>query len=318
MSNQTVEIINRILPILLLLFLGYWLRRTHFLSEDLADGLKKIVVNIALPSVLFLSFLQVKLQPSYLVVFVVVFLLCVVMYGLGRLLKPRVAPEHEYFPFLMTGFEYGMLGISLFGSAYGLASLPFIAVIGLGHEIFIWFVFLPLLLVKRDGIQQSSELVKSFFKSPVIIAILAGIAGSTLGLQVLLHEWPVTGGILSTLSFLANLTIPLILMVVGYGIKFNGEGIGESVRVVGIRLGILLPLALFINVFLIRGLLHLERPFEMALFVLLLLPPPFIIPLFMRKDDIEEKRYVNNTLELYSLVSIAIFAVYFVLNPTLG
>jgi hypothetical protein len=52
--------------------------------------------------------------------------------------------------------------------------------------------------------------------------------------------------------------------------------------------------------------------------VLLLLPPPFIIPLFMRKDDTEEKRYVNNTLALYSLVSIAIFAVYFILNPTLG
>jgi predicted permease len=318
MSTQTIEIINRVLPILLLLFLGYWLRRTHFLSEEVVDGLKKIVVNIALPAVLFTSFLQVKFQPSFLIVFVVVFLLCVLLYGLGRLLKPQIAPEHDYFPFLMTGFEMGMLGISLFGSAYGLANLPFIAVIALGHELFIWFVFLPLLLAKRDGIQQPSDLLKSFFKSPVIIGILAGIVGSVLGLQESLYAWPVTGGIMTTMDFLANLTIPLILVVVGYGTKLERAGIGDTSRVVALRLGILLPLALFINVVIFRGLLHLTPAYEVALFVLMIMPPPFIIPLFMCQDAGPERRYVNNTLALYTLVSIAIFAIYFVLNPTLG
>ena len=317
MSNQTIEIINRILPILLLLFLGFWLRRTNFLSEEVMDGLKKIVVNIALPAVLFLSFLQVEMEPSFFVVFVAVFLLCVLLYGLGRLLKPVVAPKHNYFPNLMTGFEYGMLGISLFGSAYDLQNLPFIAVIGLGHEIFIWFVFLPLLLIKRDGIQQFSELLKSFIKSPVIIAILAGIAGSIFGLEDALYAGPATGGIMATLGFLSNLTIPLILMVVGYGIKLDKVGIGESSRVVIIRLAILLPLALLINTLLIKGMLGLGQPYAIALFVLLILPPPFIIPLFMKKEATQEKRYVNNTLALYTLVSIAIFAVYFVFNPTL-
>jgi hypothetical protein len=234
------------------------------------------------------------------------------------MLKPRIAPQHDYFPFLMTGFELGMLGISLFGSAYGLANLPFIAVIALGHELFIWFVFLPLLLAKRDGIQQSSELVKSFLKSPVIIGILAGIAGSLLGWQDLLFQWPITGGMMTTFGFLANLTIPLILIVVGYGIKLDWAGTREASRVVATRLIILLPLALFINVFVLRGLLHLTQPYETALFVLMMMPPPFIIPLFMRKEAVAEQRYVNNTLALYTLVSIIIFAIYFVLNPTLG
>jgi hypothetical protein len=49
----------------------------------------------------------------------------------------------------------------------------------------------------------------------------------------------------------------------------------------------------------------------------MMMPPPFIIPLFMRKDDTNERRYVNNTLALYTLISIVIFAIYFVLNPTL-
>lgn len=318
MNTATVEIINRVLPILLLIFLGYSLRRIGFLSEEIVEGFKKIVVNIALPAVLFLSFLQVEFQASLIVVFVAVFGLCLLLYGIGRLLKPRAAPEHLYFPFLMTGFEYGMLGISLFGSAYGLSNLPFIAVIGLGHEIFIWFVFLPLLLIKRDGIQQTSVLLKAFFKSPVILGILTGIAASLLGIADQLYAWPVTGGIMTALQFLANLTIPLILLVVGYGIKLDRDGAGESLRVVLLRLGILIPLALLVNRFLIGGLLHLGQAYQMALFVLLILPPPFIIPLFMRRDAAEERRYVNNVLAVYTVVTIVVFTIYFVLNPVLG
>jgi len=87
--------------------------------------------------------------------------------------------------------------------------------------------------------------------------------------------------------------------------------------VVGIRLAILIPLALILNAVIIRGLLGLERPFEIALFTLLVMPPPFIIPLYMRQDMPDEKRYVNNVLMVYTAFSLIIFSIYFVLNPQL-
>jgi hypothetical protein len=66
---------------------------------------------------------------------------------------------------------------------------------------------------------------------------------------------------------------------------------------------------------LIRGILHLEPAFEAALFTLFILPPPFIIPLYVRPDLIDEKRYINNVLTLYTIVSIIIFTIYLALNP---
>ena len=317
MDTQTADIINRVLPILLLIFLGYWIRRTNFLGEEVIEGLRKMVVNIALPAVLFTSFLHVEFQPSFLVIFIFVFGLCVALYLIGKILRPRIAPTHDYFPNLMTGFEYGMLGISLFGSAYGLANIGIFAVVDLGHEIFIWFVFLPLLLMKRDGIQKISSLLASFFKSPVIIGILAGIILNLIGLADDLANWPITGGILSSLQFLAAMTIPLILIIVGYGIKLDRQGIGSASRVVLIRLLILIPLALLLNHYLISGLLGLGKAYEIALFTLFLLPPPFIIPLFMKENLVDERRYVNNVLTLYTIASILVFAVFFILNPTL-
>jgi predicted permease len=317
MDSQTVEIINRVLPILLLLLLGHWTRRSGFLNDELVDGLRKIVVNIALPAVLFVSFLTVELKSSFLALAVFVFSLCVALYILGHFLGPRVQPEHPYFKFLMTGFEYGMLGISLFGSAYGLANIGIFAIVDLGHELFIWFAFLPLLLRERDGIQKVSDLLRSFLSSPVVIAILLSLLMNALGWQEALYVLPVTGGIMASLGFLSNLTIPLILISVGYGIKLDRKGLGDASRLVVIRLAILLPLAFILNTFLIRNLLGLGKAYEIALFTLLVLPPPFIIPLFMRPDLLAEKRYVNNVLTLYTVVSIILFAGYFILNPTL-
>jgi hypothetical protein len=114
-------------------------------------------------------------------------------------------------------------------------------VIDLGHELFIWFAFLPLLLRERDGIQKISDLLRSFLSSPVVIAILLSLLFNVLGWQEALDTLPITGGIMAALGFLANLTIPLILITVGYGIKLDRKGLGDASRLVIIRLAILLP-----------------------------------------------------------------------------
>lgn len=313
--DHTTEIINRVLPILFLIFLGHWIRRRNFLAESTIEDLRKIAVNLALPAVLFTSFLQIQLKSAYFVIFGLIFILCVGMFGLGQWLRRRLNLPYTYFPFLMTGFEYGMLGISLFGSAYGLEKIGYLAIVDLGHEIFIWFVFLALLLIKRDGLQKPTELVQAFFKSPVILAILAGIILNLLGAKQALYQLPITGALMTTLQFLGNLTIPIILIIVGYGIKLDRYGIKEALLVVAIRLVILIPTALILNTFIIGELLQLEKPFAAALFTLLILPPPFIIPLYMRTDLVQEKRYINNVLTLYTVISIAIYTVYFILNP---
>lgn len=316
--EQTIQILNQVLPILFLISLGYWTRRKNFLVETTIEELRKIVVNFALPAVLFISFLNVELKSSYFVIFGFTFLLCVLLFLLGKLIRRQLDIRYSYFPYLTTGFEYGMLGISLFGAAYGIEKIGYIAVVDLGHEIFIWFVFLPLLLVKRDGGQNPKEVARSFLSAPVVIAILAGILFNLLGAQELLYQLPVTGALMAVFEFLGNLTVPLILIIVGYGIKINRAGLGDALLVAIIRLGILIPLALILNFYLIRGLLQLDKLFEAALFTLLVLPPPFIIPLYTASDlSIEEKQYINNVLTIHTIISVTIFLIYFVMNPLL-
>lgn len=316
--EQTTQVFNQILPILLLILLGYWIRRKNFLLATTIDELRKIVINLALPAVIFVSFLNVDLKLSYFVVFGATFLLCILLFFLGELIGKLFNIRYAYFPYLMTGFEYGMLGVSLFGAAYGLERLGYIAVVDLGHEIFIWFVFLPLLLVKRSGVQSPREIVKSFLSTPVVIAILASIFFNVLGGAEWLYRLPVAGALMATFDFLGNLSVPLILIIVGYGIKIDRAGFGDALLVVLMRLGILMPLALILNVYLLRGFLQLDRFFEIALFTLLILPPPFIVPLYTPAHLAwEEKQYINNVLMLHTIISVIVFLLYFFVNPAI-
>ena len=314
--EQTIQIINRVLPILLLLTLGYWIRSKAFLLPSTIEDLRKFVVNISLPAVLFISFLDIELKSTYVAIFGFTFLLSVFLLLLGKWIKAQFNIRSEYFPFLLTGFEYGMLGISLFGSAYGMSKIGYIAIVDLGHEIFIWFLFLPLLLMKRDGNESLAGIARSFITSPVVIAIIASITLNLLGTAAALYELPITGAFMSAFQFLGNLTVPLILVIIGCGIKFDGHGLYDALRIVLLRLGMLIPLALVVNHVLIRNLLGLDAFFEAAIFTLLILPPPFIVPLYAKKDlVVTEKQTINNVLMVHTFISIAVYIIYFALNP---
>ncbi|MBI9049046.1 MAG: AEC family transporter [Anaerolineaceae bacterium] len=314
--EKAFDIINQVLPILFLIALGFWIRKKHFLSDKTINELRKIVLNLALPAVLFVSFLNMELKKSYLLIFGLIFLLCIVLLLLGFLVKKLFKIEYDYFPYLTTGFEYGMLGISLFGAAYGLDKIGFIAITALGHEIFIWFIFVPLLLLKRDGAQKPKEILRSFISAPVVIAILLSMLLNGLGFRDAFYQLPLSGALIPTFNFLGNLTVPLILIIVGYGFVIDRETLKDAFGVIAIRLSILLPMIFLINHFLIQEFLQLEPFFQIALFTLFILPPPFIVALYARTNLApKEKQYINNVLTIHTAISVGLFLIYFTMNP---
>ena len=97
-------------------------------------------------------------------------------------------------------------------------------------------------------------------------------------------------------------------------IEVEGSQPGEALAVTGLRLALLLPLAIILSAFVVQQLMGLNEYFQAAIFTLLILPPPFIIPLYMPRGSPAEKTYVNNVLTLYTIVTIVLFSIYYSLN----
>lgn len=313
MSSDLSDLVASVLPIVFLIALGMVLRRTRVLDEPAVAGLKRLIVNVSLPAVLFTTFLRTSFEPSYLWVVLVVFTVCVGLYGLGRVVL-RVAGGSSFLPFLFTGFELGMIGFALFTAVYGVDELPALGVLALGHEVFIWFVFVTLLRTAGAQRQSAVQTARNLVTSPTILAILLGVGLNAAGLGTAVTEGPVGGAIGTALGYLAGMIVPLILLIVGYGSRLTMSGVRTALPLVAGRTVVTLGLALLIGTIVFEQLLGLDPIFRHALVALMVLPPPFIIPLFIPAERRADLSYVNNVLSMSSLVSIGVFLGYVLLT----
>lgn len=302
-----LDIIIKIIPIIVLFILGAVLRKISFFKESSVADLKKLVVNITLPCLLFLAFSSARLRVSYLLVIGAVFAICLFMLLIGKPLGRLAGERTPYFAFLMAGFETGMLGYAIYTSVFGMDQISKLALIDLGQVLFVFFVLMTILLKMKGEAGSPKEVVKLFISSPVIISIFSGIAVGLIARAVPVFENRVWGSVEDLAVLIGSITTPVICIVIGYELRFSGGGIWKSLKTILIRTVLLLGLALLVNRFLIRAVLNLDIYYEYAVLTMFLLPPPFVISVFMDAADTENTRYVANTLSLSTVVSLGIF-----------
>lgn len=313
MPTDLSAVLTSVVPILLLIALGILLRRTRVLDDAAVTGLKRLVVSVSLPAVLFTTFLGTRFEPGHGWVIGLVFAVCLLMLGLGHLYA-RFAGGSLYTPFLFTGFELGMIGFALFTAVYGAGELPALGVLALGHELFIWFVFVTLLRAAGSQRSSAAQTARSLATSPTIIAIVAGLVLNFAGLGVQLGQGPVGGALLATLKYLAAVIVPLVLLIVGYGARLSRSEVLTALPLVLTRLAVSVALALTLGWLVLDGLLGLAPIYRHALFTLMVLPPPFIIPLFIPPSRPGDATYATNVVSLYALASVAVFVCYVVVT----
>ncbi|WP_216664424.1 MULTISPECIES: AEC family transporter [unclassified Oceanispirochaeta] len=299
-----INTILSILPVLLFFILGFILKQKNFLKAGSSADIKKIVSNLALPALLFQAFASIELEYRFLFLIILIFLLCTAMLFIGRLSAGILNIKSPYWTYMMGGFEMGMMGYALFLSIYGSEHLSKIALMDLGQVLFVFFVLMALLIREREGSSSAAELLKSFISSPVILAIFAGLLTSFL--KTVITPNALTDSLGEFLKLLGNLTVPLISLMIGYELRFKKKGMALALKTIAVRKFFLLILALLMNRFFIRGFLNLDKIYEMALLTMFMLPPPFVISIYMKQEDRENLDYVNNTLSLSTVVSVVI------------
>ncbi|MCK5672397.1 MAG: transporter, partial [Spirochaetales bacterium] len=255
-------VISKLMPVILIIALGWLLKKFKFITDEGNNFLKKLIVNVGLPAVLFVSFLNMTMTMSLVFLIPGIFILNGLLLLFGKFAGTFVGGK--YSPFLFTGFEYGMFAIAVFTAAYGTASTSYIAIIDLGHELFIWFVFVTVLLSVSGKKQTVKGTLTSFIKSPIILAITFGIIGNVFGLGEFINSNPISKGLLTTVEMLMSLTAPLILLSIGAGLSLSKSGLSFAAKVTAIRMPIVLVLSYIIGKLILRNLLGLPFAYEAA------------------------------------------------------
>ncbi|MEJ2351378.1 MAG: hypothetical protein P8Y03_16445 [Anaerolineales bacterium] len=304
---QFVNALLEVLPVILLILAGIYLRKKQFIKPATVADLKSLVVNITLPALLFLAFSRVDIQPSHLVIVVIVFITGWFVLLMGRRIQPFTRIEAPQFAMLMTGFEAGMMGYAIFTAVYGDENIFKFALIDLGQVTFVFFVLVPALQGLSDP-KSFSHTVRGFFRTPIIIAILAGIFINQTGFMARFSSAPFVSSLLDTLVLVSSLTTPLVALIIGYEVRLQKGDLTKPLASIGLRLAFWIPFALLFNALVIDRWLGLDAGFQVAVLTMFILPPPFVIPIFMHESDSEDKVYVVNTLSLGTIVTLFAFA----------
>ncbi|TRZ45867.1 permease [Robertkochia solimangrovi] len=224
--------------------------KSKFSSKEETDGLKKIILNLALPATIFIALLEVKIDLTFLMLPLLALALNVIFFlvtprfldliGIdksspvgrtSRMLLPSLAPGLSCFPFVLE-----FLGHDFLAKA---------AMADLGNKI---FVLLILYLVALSWFRKNCEgflkeesrkdklwaLVKKMLAEPVNLLMFAAIAFIMLGIH--LNDFPVfLKDIIERLSYIMT---PLVLLYIGLAVKLKKHQMGTIFSLLSFRAGL--------------------------------------------------------------------------------
>ncbi|MDO4260979.1 MAG: hypothetical protein Q4C82_02780 [Eubacteriales bacterium] len=298
-----LAVIRMVLPVLVMIGIGYVCNRKQIFDMNGLKGLKALLGDIMLPVMLFNAFFTASYSIRVVVVFLVVYLGFGAAILLGYALRPAVRPYGKYLPFLLSSAEGGMLGYALYGLIVGGQSG--FAAVDLGQTVFAYTVWLGCLTGTDGGKADPKALLKNMFSNKCFLGMALGIVLGASGVGGLVMS-SFAGGIVSQL--IGTITAPisaLVLLMVGYELNLKKELLWPVAKTIVLRLAVMAALLLAANL-IIFGLFPFDRELEIALMILYALPAPFIIPIFSEVG--KDGEYVSTCLSAHTLVTVALYA----------
>ena len=232
MLDAIVFAVSIILPNLILMGLGFFMRKREQISQDFIDQASYFVFNYCLPSLLFFSVVDSQVDygaqiPLILAGLVVTLLL---FFGAEVYARRFIADSRDQGVFVQGVFRSNMaiIGLATVANAYGQAGLS-IGAVYMGVITLVFNVLAVITLSRDEKIAASNVAMpviktramvssrlrlvgKKVITNPLIIALIAAFVYKALPLP------PLTGVIHKTGDLLSAVALPLALVCAGASI----------------------------------------------------------------------------------------------------
>lgn len=225
------DIVNSILPLILIFALGHLCKRTGLLTKENADLLLKLFFYLILPSVVFLSISRIPLKADLLVLPLMAVIMFAVSFTAATCCRRFFTLKRESLGVFLIGsiilngaFVYPFVYVM-----YGEEGMAIAYLFDFGNAL-IAFSFAYYLACRYSAAPRGqTSLYKKFFLSPPLLALCIAVLFNLSGLQL-----PTFGTEL--LRIMGGMTTPLIML--SLGVYFSPEIVrpGPLLAVIAIRI----------------------------------------------------------------------------------
>ncbi len=305
------KIVSKIIPIVLLMLLGYAMKRMRYIQPSFFIGLKKMVIDFALPCLLFISFIDMELKIEHISLTLCIIIFLLFQNTFGRILNKIKPLSDPVLPNVLSGTSVALIGIPLYTAAFGMENVSNLAILTIGHEIFIWLIWASLIRLDFAENKFNIAILKKMFTSPLIIAVITGLCFNLFGFSKYFQSVGVLVGIFQTCSLLSKLCVPLILLVVGHDLVFEKKYSRLTVTYTLIRRLSFLGFGLLLTFFILPNIMEMTIFHYYAMVTFFIMPPPLVISTFIHKAGGSEEQVVlaNNVFVLDVFACIISFII---------
>ncbi|MCX8094848.1 MAG: AEC family transporter [Caldisericia bacterium] len=204
--------ITKIISFLILIFLGFFLKKIKFLNENEGELLRKILFNVSLPSLVIFSILTSNFSGSFYKLFFIVPVSMIIQFFITFILGSIYFKDKKELATLILICVMGntaFLGYPLVEMFFGTKNLPF----GIFYDQVHFYTFLIIIYPLISYISRSENRgIKSSFITPPVISFL---------ISLILRNFTMPQIVIESLNVLKQSVTPLVLLYLGINLDLN-------------------------------------------------------------------------------------------------
>lgn len=223
--------IQKTLTLLLLIVIGLLLKR-KIKDKNSLNGIKVLILSIALPATIFVALLKVKIDSTLLILpilaLVANFLLfLIIRYGFSYLSGKSINdPVSRTYALILPSFAPGLSCFPFVKDYLGEESLAYAALADIGNKVFVLIILYLIAIhwyhqTQKDHLGSSNSklqgLLRSLIQEPVNLVILAALVMLGFGYNIESLPAFLQDGVLR----LSLIMTPLVLIFIGLAVNIN-------------------------------------------------------------------------------------------------
>lgn len=222
--------------IIIIIALGYLLKRVNILKEKDGEVISKIIFKITLPALVLVTFDSVKIETSLILLPVIVLVYGIITAFLGFIVFKNEERELKgSLLMLSSGFNVGLFAFPLVYAIWGIEGLTYFSMFDVGTSFVVFGISYILgSYFSEEGLRlKPIEILKKLGKSiPLMTYLIASILNFS---QIQLSDT-----IINVASTISGANIPLSLLLLGLflNFKFDTQYIKPMVKFLTFRYGL--------------------------------------------------------------------------------
>ncbi|MFZ0445280.1 MAG: AEC family transporter [Bacillus sp. (in: firmicutes)] len=290
------------LYIIIIIALGYLLKRLNILQEKDGEVIAKIIFKITLPALVIVTFDSVKIDTSLILLPVIVLIYGLIMTVIGLLIFKNEERELKGSFLMLSGFNVGLFAFPLVFAMWGIDGLTYFSMFDVGTSFVVFGIaYISGSYFSEEGLSlKPIEILKRLGKSiPLMTYIIASVLNFC---HIQLPDMIIH--VASTVSG-ANIPLSLLLLGVYLNFKFEKQFIKPILKFLTFRygLGLLFGLVLYF-------ILPYDQMFRYTILIGMLLPVASSALTFAVEFKYTTTRLIATISNITILISIVILYIF--------